>query len=111
VSIFQTLRDAILGTTPQAVVAKRLQRIESVEADWQKIADTLRPLAIPPPFVNDTTGNPAFEAVRCIEGRTRQRNAAFDMAFDGFESAAKVAGANAGAAEFEARCRIKEVEW
>jgi hypothetical protein len=111
VSIFTTLRDAVLGTTPQAVVAKRLQRIESIEADWQKIADTLRPLAIPPPFVNDTTGNPAFEAKRCIDGLIVMHSLAVGQVDAGHEAAAKGSGSSAGSFEFEARCRIKEVRW
>ena len=110
-SIFTTLRDAVLGNTPQRIVAQRLAKIEAIEADWQKIADTLRPLAIPPPFVNDTTGNPAFEAVRCIEGRAVIRNTATLAVNVRLETSAKEAGSSAGGIEFEARCRIKEVRW
>ena len=98
-SIFTTLRDMVLGTTPQLVVQRALSRIEATEEEWEKIRRTLAPLP----------GYEATESARCIGARAMARSdmlAAIDDPRG--ESWALDCGRQMGRSEAEARCRIKE---
>ena len=109
-SIFTTLRDKILGTTPQRIVQRSLDKIDAtIEQEYERVRKQLQPLAVP--GIDAAPGNAAFEAKRCIEGMALHRYSALDSVRGGFEASAKGSGSNAGGIEFEARCRIREVRW
>ena len=109
-SIFTTLRDAVLSNTPQRIVAQRLARIENTENEWDKIQVALEPLAVK--GIDGAPGNAAEEACRCIDAMVRARQSMIAMIEDPHgEAAALNYGAQIGQREAEARCRIKEVRW
>ncbi|MFA4972953.1 MAG: hypothetical protein WC683_10085 [bacterium] len=104
-----TLGELVTATTPQAVVAGSLYRIDAADMEWWRCRKQLLPLAVP--GVDAQPGNAAAEAVRCIESRAILRTDYMLAVSEGHESAAKTAGAHMMELEAEARCRIKEVRW